>query len=369
MRRRSALRLAVPFVLAAFVTTADAGPGWLSTSQPATAAYAYWAYWHGEDAEWEYSRVGPASHNAKAGTVEGWSFNPAGTGGPRDEPPRPKPDPNVCKGEVTVYIDDSKETPRALCAKPDDGLQVLRSVATVKVADDGLICSIDAVPKSGCGEVVADPSPEPTIAPTPSATATTASPKPTATANPKPPPTATTRPKPPAPPEPQPSPTRNAPTEEAAPTGPSTGGTGPSASKSTTPEPRDAGTRPADPDTKSPPNSLPTATSTSTSTSTPTPTPTLTSTAEPLPDSAFVPDIEQLLTPGGDAASLQPLVAAPVGPQPTPTPTLLVGPAAEAAASTDDDAGSPIAAGLGVLTLAGLAGAGIHTARRRQHDA
>lgn len=364
MHRRHARRLAVPLILAALVTAAGAGPGWLSTSQPAAAAYAYWSYWHGDDGEWTYSRVGPASYTADAGDVEGWSFNPAGSGGPNDEPPSAKPDAGVCKNEpknkVAVYIDSGSATPRALCAAPGRGLPVLRSVATVVVADDGLVCRIDETPKSGCGEVV-DPTPRPTSAPPTTTPPTTTPPTTPPTTRPTTPPTKppTTRPtpRPSTTPKPEPSSTRTA--TQAPPAASPSASRSPAAQRSATPEPKE---------TSPPPPTSPAPTSDAAPTATPEPT--LTGMTAPLPDSSLVPDVAELLARGGDFLPPQPLVATTTGPDstPTPTPTLLIGPQARPAAS-DDAAGSTVVAGLGVLTIAGLAGAGIRTARRRQRDA
>jgi hypothetical protein len=59
--------------------------------------YAYWSYWHGTGGAWSYANVGPASTRAKAEVVEGWRWQPAGSAGPSDPPPRARPDAStVC---------------------------------------------------------------------------------------------------------------------------------------------------------------------------------------------------------------------------------------------------------------------------------
>jgi hypothetical protein len=50
--------------------------------------YAYWSYWHGSDGAWAYSNFGPAAWRVQADVVEGWRFQPSGSGLPSDPPPR-----------------------------------------------------------------------------------------------------------------------------------------------------------------------------------------------------------------------------------------------------------------------------------------
>jgi hypothetical protein len=49
--------------------------------------YAYWAYYHG-GSSWSYADIGPAEETVSAGDVEGWRFQPEGSGTPADPPPR-----------------------------------------------------------------------------------------------------------------------------------------------------------------------------------------------------------------------------------------------------------------------------------------
>jgi hypothetical protein len=53
-----------------------------------SAHYAYWSYFHSQGGTWEYSSSGPASRRVDPGTVEGWRWQPNGTGLPTDPPPR-----------------------------------------------------------------------------------------------------------------------------------------------------------------------------------------------------------------------------------------------------------------------------------------
>jgi hypothetical protein len=58
--------------------------------------YAYWAYFHG-GASWTYANGGPAAWPVTPGDVEGWRFEPDGSGTPSDPPPRaPSSAPALC---------------------------------------------------------------------------------------------------------------------------------------------------------------------------------------------------------------------------------------------------------------------------------
>jgi hypothetical protein len=50
--------------------------------------YAYWAYFHGTNGSWSYSNIGPGGSRVSSGVVEGWRWEPAGSGLPNDPPPR-----------------------------------------------------------------------------------------------------------------------------------------------------------------------------------------------------------------------------------------------------------------------------------------
>ncbi len=50
--------------------------------------YAYWSYWHGSGGTWSYSNSGPASGRVDSAIVEGWRYQPNGSGNPTDPPPR-----------------------------------------------------------------------------------------------------------------------------------------------------------------------------------------------------------------------------------------------------------------------------------------
>jgi hypothetical protein len=50
--------------------------------------YAYWAYFHGTNGNWTYNNFGPASWRVATGVVEGWRWQPDGSGLPTDPSPR-----------------------------------------------------------------------------------------------------------------------------------------------------------------------------------------------------------------------------------------------------------------------------------------
>jgi hypothetical protein len=50
--------------------------------------YAYWSYWHGSGGKWSYSNFGPGASRVDSAIVEGWRWQPNGSGLPTDPPPR-----------------------------------------------------------------------------------------------------------------------------------------------------------------------------------------------------------------------------------------------------------------------------------------
>ncbi len=58
--------------------------------------YAYWAYFHGTNGSWSYSNIGPGGTRVSSGVVEGWRWEPAGSGLPNDPPPRAAASTGVC---------------------------------------------------------------------------------------------------------------------------------------------------------------------------------------------------------------------------------------------------------------------------------
>lgn len=62
--------------------------------------YQYWAYYHG-GSSWSYANGGPAAWPVRSGDVEGWRFQPKGSGSPLDPPPRAPSRASVLLGTAT----------------------------------------------------------------------------------------------------------------------------------------------------------------------------------------------------------------------------------------------------------------------------
>ena len=138
------------------------------------AAYRYWAYYTWTDGAWTFATAGPDQTNPADGAVEGWRFAITTEAG---SPRVPRADGDfdaICstteaaagKKRVAVVLDagladespDGAQPPgpRGGCALVDEaasGAQVLAAVSTARV-EDGLVCSLDGYPASGCGEEV-----------------------------------------------------------------------------------------------------------------------------------------------------------------------------------------------------------------------
>ncbi|REF34924.1 SCO2322 family protein [Thermasporomyces composti] len=174
---RTALAASAALVLAVVV----AGPA-------SAEAYRYWGFYQWKDGAWVLASSGPASVTPEDGAVDGWRLAVSG----ETTPPRPPRAPGdfeaICGGtpaepgrkRVAVVVDyglAEEETsgqalpqPRGACAVVDadaSSAQVLAAVASVR-EENGLVCAIDSVPATGCGDTVPEepdiPSPEPTVA-------------------------------------------------------------------------------------------------------------------------------------------------------------------------------------------------------------
>jgi hypothetical protein len=173
------LRALVVAVLLGIATTAPAQAG---------TVYAYWSYWQGDTGTWKYATTGPATAPAVDGAVDGWRFT-LGSSGHADQP-TPAPDFNAICGttvklegsvRVALVIDygiAADAVPITHCAVVDAGLSrasALSAVASLRL-NDGFICAINDIPRTGCGDAVAAPSASasastsPTTTPTPSGT-------------------------------------------------------------------------------------------------------------------------------------------------------------------------------------------------------
>src|SRR5439155_21369903 len=74
--------------------------------------YAYWAYFRAPAGSWVYQSIGPGSVRVKSTTVEGWRFEPDGSGSPNDPAPRGSPDPTAtCVPEAPSTAATTATTP------------------------------------------------------------------------------------------------------------------------------------------------------------------------------------------------------------------------------------------------------------------
>jgi hypothetical protein len=149
------------------------------TTAPADTAYRYWGYFQAPDGAWAFAQTGPDASAPADGSVEGWRFAVAGSSDMRSPRALPAFD-DVCGGDeagegekrVAVVVDygraadaadgDEPPAPRAGCAVVDDaatGADVLAAVAETRI-EAGLVCGLDGYPATGCGEAVAEVSPE-----------------------------------------------------------------------------------------------------------------------------------------------------------------------------------------------------------------
>ena len=75
--------------------------------------YAYWSYWHGIGGNWSYASIGPGGSRVSTAIVEGWRWQPNGTGLPTDPPPRgPANVSAVCVVSVPATTAAPTTTPR-----------------------------------------------------------------------------------------------------------------------------------------------------------------------------------------------------------------------------------------------------------------
>jgi hypothetical protein len=150
------------------------------------AAYRYWGYYQLDGTTWKFATKGPDQVTPADGSVEGWRFA-VGTENVTRFPRATPTFDDICgdtkakagQKRVAVVIDygrtadsaDGTEPPApvgrcAVVATAATGLEVLSKVATVRT-DKALICGIDDVPASGCGDEVKTVSAEAKAADTP----------------------------------------------------------------------------------------------------------------------------------------------------------------------------------------------------------
>ncbi len=187
--RRRRAPLAWLFVLALLSPALAVAPAGAATSTETrgtqtsgtdTSGFRFWGYFHLSDGDWAFAETGPDGFDPADGDVEGWRYAAATAEDPRF--PRATPTfEDICGGteagdgekRVGFVIDAGRPAdgedgatppePRAACAVVDaaaNGADALAAVAEVRADPGGLTCALDGYPADGCGDPVAQLSPE-----------------------------------------------------------------------------------------------------------------------------------------------------------------------------------------------------------------
>lgn len=145
------------------------------TTAHGETAWRYWSYWTLEDGSWQQAMTGAADIEALDGSVQGWRYITAGIEVGQELAPRITPNfEDICEGvepdansaRVAVVIDfgdpsDYSEnntipetvTECVVVASGSPSSVLLPEIAELR-EDSGLICAINGLPSSGCGEEV-----------------------------------------------------------------------------------------------------------------------------------------------------------------------------------------------------------------------
>jgi hypothetical protein len=137
------------------------------------AAYRYWGYFQLNGTTWQFATKGPDQLTPADGSVEGWRFAVAGESDTRT--PRVTTTFDAICGataaksgskRVAVVIDYGRPADQADGSTPPPpvgrcavvptaatGAEVLAAVATVR-SQDKLVCALDGIPATGCGDAV-----------------------------------------------------------------------------------------------------------------------------------------------------------------------------------------------------------------------
>lgn len=154
------------------------------TAANAETAWRYWSYWTWETGTWQQAMTGAADIEAIDGSIQGWRYITAGIEVGEELAPRVKPvfdeicggvEPSTNSARVAVVIDfgdpsDYSENitiPETVieCVVVESGSPsslLLPEIAQLR-EDSGLICAINGLPASGCGEEVEISTDEPVL--------------------------------------------------------------------------------------------------------------------------------------------------------------------------------------------------------------
>lgn len=164
---------AVAALLASVLAGAVLAVGLAAPAQ--AAAYRYWGFFTLSGDTWQFSQKGAAQTTPADGDVEGWRFA-LGTADQTRTPRGTVSFERVCgqtpaaqgRKRVAVVVDfgravdyagqDAPPKPFAECASVPTGAtaaDVLAATQEVRV-EKGLVCGVDDLPQTGCGDEVAD---------------------------------------------------------------------------------------------------------------------------------------------------------------------------------------------------------------------
>jgi hypothetical protein len=148
------------------------------SSANAETAWRYWSYWQLNDGVWESAMTGPADVKAEDGQVQGWRYITAGIDITADLAPRTDETfESICAGvaaadgiarvavvvdfgDVTDYSDSAdaaavgKTQTACVEVKAGDPSSVLLSSAFETREESGMVCAVNNLPATGCGEEV-----------------------------------------------------------------------------------------------------------------------------------------------------------------------------------------------------------------------
>ncbi|CUW28188.1 MULTISPECIES: SCO2322 family protein [Streptomyces] len=167
--RRTAVRRAVPVLVAALLLLGSAGPA-------GAAGYRYWSFWERTGGHWTYATLGPAAVRPDDGAVQGFRFSVSADSADASRPRGTADFDTICAGtsaasgtkRVALVLDfgtradaPAGATPpgrRTACARvPADATtaDALAAVAEpLRYDTNALLCAIAGYPRTGCGEQV-----------------------------------------------------------------------------------------------------------------------------------------------------------------------------------------------------------------------
>ena len=169
--QRIALRIAQRIVIAVFVATNFLSP----TAAHAESGYRYWSFWLNNESGWSLAQEGAGTLIPQDGDVHGWRFISApDVAGPEYAPRSITTFDEVCgsipaeagKVRVALVVDfgdasdyssevsiPTLQTTCAVITQGDPASLALSQSHEVR-EEGGMVCAVDLLPASGCGETI-----------------------------------------------------------------------------------------------------------------------------------------------------------------------------------------------------------------------